>query len=105
MGAGAAPLDNDQIARRGVAELQAHRLAAADQGILWAVVQQIAGLGPYLPRNHCGAGGESLHQNLARAVGHIAAIVRADEVAGAVCQQELYIGERFLLLVIADLGN
>ena len=105
MGAGAAPLDDDQIASGGVAELQTHCLSAADQGVLGAVIQQVAGLGPYLPCNHCGAGGESLHQNLARAVGHIAAIVRADKVAGAVCQQELYIGERFLLLVIADLGN
>ena len=42
MGAGAAPLDDDQITGRGVAEFQAHRLAAADQGVLGAVVQQIA---------------------------------------------------------------
>ena len=105
MGAGAAPLDDDQIAGGGVAELQAHRLSAADQGVLGAVIQQVAGLGPDFPRHHRGAGGEALHQDLARAVGHIAAVVGTNEVAGAVCQQELYIGERFPLLVIADLGN
>ena len=105
MGAGAAPLDDDQIAGGGIAELQPHRLAAADQSILGTVVQQVAGLGPDLPCHHCGAGGETLHQDLARAVGHIAAVVGANEVAAAVCQQELYIGERCVLLIIRDLRD
>lgn len=50
-------------------------------------------------------GGEPLHQDLARAVGHIAAVVGANEVAGAVRQQELNIRERLTLFVIADLGD
>ena len=105
MGARAAPLDDDQIPRRGVAELQAHRLAAADQGVLGAVIQQVAGLGPYLPRNHCGSRDEALHQNLARAVGHIPAVVGADEVSAAVRQQELDVRERLPFLIIRDLRN
>ena len=105
MGAGAAPLDDDQIACGSISKFEANGFAAADQGVLGAVVQQVARLGPYLPRNHCGSRGEALHQNLARAVGHIPAVVGADEVSAAVRQQELDVRERLPFLIIRDLRN
>ena len=81
------------------------RFAALDERVLGAVIQQVARFCSDFTGNDRHAGFQTIHQNFARGIGGEAAVVIAEIMAAAVGQKKLYAGERFVLVVIAQLCN
>ena len=100
-----ADLADDEISGRLVQKLQMRRFAALDERVLGAVIQQVARFCPDFTGDDRHAGFQTIHQNFACGIGGEAAVVVTEIIAAAVGQQELYAGERFVLAVIAQLGN
>ena len=80
-------------------------LATFDEGMLGAVIQQVARFCSDFTGNDRHAGFQTIYQNFACGIGGEAAVVVAEIIAAAVGQQELYAGERFVLVVIAQFSN
>ena len=104
VGAGA-DLADDEISGRLVQKLQMRRFAALDERVLGAVIQQVARFCSDFTGDDRHAGFQTIHQNFACGIGGEAAVVVAEIMAAAVGQQELYAGERFVLVVIAQFSN
>ncbi len=88
-------LQNDELTRGLVPELQAYRLIGFDLDGLGRIVQHIVFLGPGLLRHHSHAGLQIVDQDGPRAVRHIFAVGIAHDLAVAVGDQKLNVAQRF----------